>query len=154
MVGFHVMNDEVIRRATRKRGVEVRQPLVSEVGVDGIRNSNLLVTKDDVGVIGHAIGAHIVLTLEQVDVVVVHANVCNVVGNVHKAPILPIYLAAPSYHPCQRINAPWLVTIRNDRLTATLHNPTPPICYHLADAATMGTAPDTKEVRHVRRFQS
>ena len=64
VVGLHVMNDEVIRRATRKRGVEVRQPLVSEVNVDGIRYGDLLVAKDDVGVIGHAIGAHVVLALE------------------------------------------------------------------------------------------
>ena len=84
VVGLHVLDHQVIGRATGERGIQVGEPLVAEVHFHGIHDGDLLV-EDDVGVVCHA-ERHVVLPLEQVDVVVVHADVDDISGDVHENP--------------------------------------------------------------------
>ena len=82
VVRLHVVNHQVVGRTAGKRGVEVAQPLPHKVAVDGVHDGNLL-AHNDVGVVRHAVLADVVLPLEEVYVVVVHAYVGNVLGNLH-----------------------------------------------------------------------
>lgn len=82
VVRLHVVNHQVVGRTAGKRGVEVAQPLPHKVAVDGVHDGNLL-THNDVGVVRHAVLADVVLPLEEIDVVVVHAYVGNALGNLH-----------------------------------------------------------------------
>lgn len=83
VVGLHVMDNEVVGGAPVERHLEVSKPLVHEVRVHGVHNGNLLLAENNVGVVGHAVFADVVLALEQVDVVVVDADVLDVLGNLH-----------------------------------------------------------------------
>ena len=86
MVGLHVLDDEIVGLASREGLFEVVEPLVAEAGVDGVHDGGLAV-EDGVGIVGHAVG-DVVLALEQVDGVVVDADVQDVFGNVHGVPLL------------------------------------------------------------------
>ena len=73
MVGFHVQRDEVVGRAPRESLVQTCHPLVTLRAVDRIHKGYLPV-EDEVGVVRYTVG-HTVLTLEEVDAVVVDADV-------------------------------------------------------------------------------
>ena len=75
MVRLHVLDDQVIRRGALDVRCDVRQPFVRLVLVHGIHDRHLFVA-DDVGVVRHA-QRHVEMTLEQVDVVVVAADVSD-----------------------------------------------------------------------------
>ena len=86
VIGLHMVNDQVVGRATVERSLEVAQPLINKMSVDGIGNSHFI-GKNNVTVVRHAVFAHVVLALEQIDVVIVDANVADILGNLHDAPI-------------------------------------------------------------------
>ena len=83
VVGLHVLDDQVVGGAAGERGIDVAEPLVDEVSVDGVHHGNLLRAEDDVGVVRHPALSHIVLPLEEVDVVVVYADVLDILGDLH-----------------------------------------------------------------------
>ena len=81
VIRLHVLNDQIVGLPAGKGVLDVVQPLVGEVPVNGVHNGNLLV-QNDVGVVGHAVGHHI-LALKQVNLVVVDAHIADIVGNLH-----------------------------------------------------------------------
>ena len=74
-------DDQVVRLAALQDGLDVIQPLVGEVLVHGVHDGDLLVD-DGIGIVGHAVG-YDVLTLEEVHLVVVNADLLDVVGDMH-----------------------------------------------------------------------
>ena len=73
VVGFHVQRYEVVGCAPRESLVQTCHPLVTLCAIDRIHKGYLLV-EDEVGVVRYTVG-HTVLTLEEVDGVVVDADV-------------------------------------------------------------------------------
>ena len=84
-----MLHDEVVRRTARESGVQLVHPLLAEADFDGVHDGDLLV-EDDVAVVRHAAG-DFVQALEQVDVVVVHADVLDVVGDLDLHSVLHSY---------------------------------------------------------------
>ena len=78
------MNDQVVGRTGIEHGLEVAEPLVNKTAIDRIGDSNLL-AQDNVAVVCHTVLGHIVLALEQVNVVIVDANVADILGDLHQA---------------------------------------------------------------------
>ena len=81
MVRLHVLHHQIIRLATLQRGGQIGQPLVHKVDLAGVHDCDLFV-HDDVGVVGHAVG-HDVLTLEQIHLMVIDANITDILRNIH-----------------------------------------------------------------------
>ena len=81
MVRLHVLHDQIVRPSAAENGFQIVQPFVGETGVHRVHDGDLLV-QNDVGIVGHAVG-HRVLALEQVHLMVVYADIKNVVGNAH-----------------------------------------------------------------------
>ena len=77
VIGLHVMDDQVVGRAAVEHGLEVAEPLVDKTAIDRIGDSDLL-AQDNVAVVCHTVLGHIVLALEQVNVVIVNANVADI----------------------------------------------------------------------------
>ena len=86
VIGLHMVNDQVVGRATVERSLEVAQPLINKMSVDGIGNSHFI-GKNHITVVRHAVFTHVILTLKQVDVMIVDADVADILGNLHDAPI-------------------------------------------------------------------
>ena len=84
VVGLHVLHDQIVGLAPRQRRAHVIQPFVGEVRVHRVHDRDFFIP-DHVGIVRHAV-RHVVLPLEQVDPVVVHADVDDVVGNKHNDP--------------------------------------------------------------------
>ena len=84
VIGLHVMDNQVVGRTSIERGLEVAEPLVDKTTVDRIGDSDLL-AQDNVAVVCHTVLGHIVLALEQVNVVIVDANVADILGDLHQA---------------------------------------------------------------------
>ena len=82
MVGLHVLNNEVVGLSVAESVLEVVEPLVGKVAVNGVHDGDFAV-KDHVGVVRHAVG-NVVLTLKQIDFVVVNAHIADVFGDFHK----------------------------------------------------------------------
>ena len=80
-----MVNNQIIGFAAIKRGRKIAQPLIDECTIDRIGNGNF-VAQDNVAVICHAILADIVLSLEQIDIVIVDADIADVLRNFHNAP--------------------------------------------------------------------
>ena len=59
-------------------------PLLGEVGVNSVHDSDLFVD-DDIGVVSNAIG-HNVLTFEQIYLMIVNADIFDIIGNKHTYP--------------------------------------------------------------------
>ena len=81
VVAFHVLDDEVVGFAASKNGGEVREPFFRKVFIDRVHNGDLVV-HDDIGVVCHAVRDD-VLTFEQVDFMVVDANIFDVGRDSH-----------------------------------------------------------------------
>ena len=79
MVRLHVVHDQVVRLPARQRSFQVFQPGAGEVPVRGIHDRNLFI-QDHIGIVGHAF-RHDVHSLKQVDFVIVHADIINVLCN-------------------------------------------------------------------------
>ena len=86
VVRLHVLHHQIVRLAALEDGFDVVQPLVGEVAVHGVHDGHLFV-QNDIRVVGHAVGHHI-LALKQVHLVVVDADVTDIVGNGHSTCLL------------------------------------------------------------------
>ena len=75
VVGLHVLNHEVIGLSTIELGFEIAQPFIGETLIDCVHDGDFLVY-DDIGVVCHA-QRHDVLSLKQVNLVVVYAYVAT-----------------------------------------------------------------------------
>ena len=84
VIGLHMMDDQVVGRTAIELGLEVAAPLVDKASVDRIGDSDLF-AQDNVAVVCHTVLGHVVLALEQVDVVVVDADVADILGDLHQA---------------------------------------------------------------------
>ena len=93
VVGFHMLDDEVVGRAAAEDLLELAEPLVGEIGAHAVHDRDLLV-HDDVGVVCHAVG-HDVLALEEVELMVVHADVVDAVRDALHG--YPPFSAIPSF---------------------------------------------------------
>ena len=82
VVGLHMLYDKIIGRTLTEHRLDICKPLLAKASIDRIHHSNLFV-KDNVRIICHSVGNG-VLPLKEVDVVVVDANVANIIRNVHK----------------------------------------------------------------------
>ena len=80
VIRLHVVDDQVIRLAPCQSLLYVGQPFGGLAGVNRVHDGDLIV-HDDIGVIGDAVGHHI-LTLEQVDGLVVYAHIQDGIGNI------------------------------------------------------------------------
>ena len=81
VVGLHMLHHKIIGLARTESVLNVIEPLVCECGINGIHNSNLFID-DGIRIIRHAVGNDI-LTLKKIDVVVVYANILDVICNFH-----------------------------------------------------------------------
>ena len=84
VIRLHMMDDQVVGRTAIERGLEVAEPLVDKTTVDRIGDSDFI-AQDNVAVVCHTVLGHIVLALEQVNVVIVDANVADILGDLHQA---------------------------------------------------------------------
>ena len=91
VVGLHVLDHQVVGLPSAQLGGQVGEPLAAEFLVHGVHDGDLAV-HDGVGVVGHA-QRHLVLPLEQVYLMVVDADVADVLGYVHnRSPLSIIFL--------------------------------------------------------------
>ena len=75
-----MLNDEEVGLLAAEDFLYIAEPFIGEVSVNSVEHGDLLVL-DDVGVISHTVG-NVVLSLEKVELVIVHADVENVVSNI------------------------------------------------------------------------
>ena len=80
VVGLHVVDDEIVNLVCRGR--DILQPLVAKARVDRVHHGDLLAL-DYIGIVGHA-ERNLELALEKIDVVIVDADIENVIGNLHR----------------------------------------------------------------------
>ena len=81
VVRFHMLNNKIIGFSAVKGVFKIVQPFLCKVAVNGVHDSDLAV-HDDIGIVCHAV-RNIILTLKQVDLVVIHAHISDIVGNIH-----------------------------------------------------------------------
>ena len=84
VIGLHVMDNQIVGRTAIEHGLEVAEPLVDKASVDRIGDSDFI-AQDNVAVVCHTVLGHVVLALEQVNVVIVDANVADILGDLHQA---------------------------------------------------------------------
>ena len=84
VIGLHVMDDQVVGRTAIEHGLEVAEPLVDKASVDRIGDSDFI-AQDNIAVVCHAVLGHVVLALEQVNVVIVDTDVADILGDLHQA---------------------------------------------------------------------
>ncbi len=84
VIGLHMLYYQIIWRLTAENTFEITQPLIAEMRVYRIHDRDLLI-KDNIRIIRHSV-RHIVHTLKQIDLVVVNANVFDIIGNFHNLP--------------------------------------------------------------------
>ena len=80
VVRLHVLDDQVVGLFVTERFLEVVEPLMGEIAVNGVHDRDFPVD-NHIGVVRHAVGNDI-LTLKQVNFMVVHADITDVVSNV------------------------------------------------------------------------
>ena len=81
VIGLHMLHDEVIRLSVAKDSCKVCKPLLAEVLVYGIHDCDLLI-HDHIRVVGHSSGND-VLSLEQVYLMVIYANIFDIICYSH-----------------------------------------------------------------------
>ena len=82
MVRFHVLDNQVIRLPAFQRFREIVQPFRSEMPVHAVHHGNLPV-QDYIGIICHAFRNNI-LSLKQVDLMVIDADIADILCDVHR----------------------------------------------------------------------
>lgn len=70
MIRLHVLDDQVVYASSRKHVFNVVQLLIGEMLANRVQNC--------IGVICHAV-FHLILTLKQVNLMIIHANVLNII---------------------------------------------------------------------------
>ena len=78
------MDDQVVGRATVQHRFEIAEPLINKIAIDRICDGDFL-AQDDVAVVCHAVLGHVVLALEQIAVVIIDADVADILGDLHQA---------------------------------------------------------------------
>ena len=86
MVRLHVLHDQIIRLTIRKRVLEIVEPFMLEARVDRIEHGDFLIFHN-VGIVCHAVRNDI-LSLEQIDRMVVDADIQHSVGHMIQVHIL------------------------------------------------------------------
>ena len=81
VIGLHMLYDEVIRLPVAKDSCKISKPLLAEVLVYGVHDSDLLV-EDHIRVVSHSSGNN-VLSLEQVYLVIIYANIFDIICYSH-----------------------------------------------------------------------
>ena len=81
MVGFHVLNDEIVGRARAYRIGNVIKPFMGKFRVNGVHDRDPVV-RDDVRVIRHTVRNGI-LSLEKINSVIVDTYIKNIVCYSH-----------------------------------------------------------------------
>ena len=99
MVGLHVLDDEIVDLLPARGLGKVREPFVAEPGVDRVEDDRLAVV-DEIRIVGHA-ARNDVLALEEVDVVVVHADCENAVCKLFHA-VVSVQLPFASFSTMRR----------------------------------------------------
>ena len=98
MVGFHMLDNQVIRLASAKSFRHIVQPLMGKMNVHRVHHGDLVV-QQHIGIVGHAVRNDI-LSLEQVYLMVIHANILDILCYLHhnppsefgkRPPVLPPY---------------------------------------------------------------
>ena len=82
MIRLHVMDYQIIRRAVAHHFLQIVQPCLAKIRVYRIHNGSLLI-KNYIRVIGNTI-FDFVLTFKKIDLMIIHANIANVVRNTHR----------------------------------------------------------------------
>ena len=80
VIRLHMLHDEIVRRAAVQRLFQIGKPSLRKMLVHAVHDGNLFI-HDGVGIIGHAV-RHSILPLEQVDFVVIDADVENIVHGI------------------------------------------------------------------------
>ena len=81
MVGFHMLNNQIIRLSSLKYIIKVIKPLMLELAVNCIHNRNFFINYY-IRIISHSIRYNI-LSFKQVNLVVIYACIFNVIGYCH-----------------------------------------------------------------------
>ena len=81
MIRLHMLNDQIIRLPCAEGFCHVVKPFVGEFPVDGIHHGGLLI-ENYVGIVGHSVRDD-VLPLKEIDLMIVDADVADVVCNLH-----------------------------------------------------------------------
>ena len=82
MVRLHVLDHQIVGLTALQGLLDIVQPLMGKILVHGVHDGDLLV-QNGVRVVGHAVGDD-VLSFKQVYLMVVYADVFDVVGDGHK----------------------------------------------------------------------
>ncbi len=89
VIGFHVLYDEIIGFTAIECIFEIIEPFLGKAAVNGIHDGNFII-KDDIGIVGHAVGDDI-LSLKEINFVVIHTHIADSIGDIHKASSFAIY---------------------------------------------------------------
>ena len=81
VVRLHVLDDEIVNLAAVQLRADIVQPFIPETDVDGIEESRLPV-KDQVGIVSHA-GRNDILSLKEIDLMVVDADIADIICDEH-----------------------------------------------------------------------
>ena len=95
MVGLHMLHHQIIRLTAVQSVLQIVQPGMGKAGIHRIHDSDLLI-QDHIGIISHTVGDN-VLTFKQVDLMVINANILNIVCDIHGIPP-KIFLLIYLYH--------------------------------------------------------
>ena len=79
MVGLHMLHHQVVGLAAAQGVFNVLEPFAGLLLVDGVHDGDLVV-ENHIGIVAHAVGHHI-LTLEEIHLVVVGADINNGIGD-------------------------------------------------------------------------
>ena len=93
MIRLHVLYHKIIGRAISQLALDIVKPLMGKPCVDRVHDRNFCVN-DNIRIVRHAVFNDI-LTLEQVDIMVIHAHISDVFCNLHfklLPGVCPIYM--------------------------------------------------------------
>ena len=87
-----MMHNEIARSAVCQNRIKITQPLINKMSIDSIGNSYLF-TKNNIAIVCHAVFEHIVLTFEQINLVVVYAYILDSFSYLHGHLLSPMIKA-------------------------------------------------------------
>ena len=89
MIRLHMLNHDVIRCPACKLRFQLCKPFICKILIHRIHNGNFLI-HDHIRIICHAIW-HNILSLKQIDLMVIHTDILNIICNCHFFFLLPLY---------------------------------------------------------------
>ena len=81
VVRLHMLYDKIIGLSVADHGLEVIEPLLAEMLIDGVHDRDLFVD-DGIGIVRHTVGNDI-LSLKKIDIMIVDADILDIIGNKH-----------------------------------------------------------------------